>query len=448
MTAAASRISLPVLLALCLLLGGASNGGFEANFLLQVLAVIVAVLAASTSQSSARANCDRYICWLVLLWLAIVGIQFVPMPPSIWGALPGRTLIATENASLGAPAQWGFITLSLYGSLASLTWALPAVCLAFALSVSESCEERALAMAIVGCTILAIGVGLAQILGASDSAAYLYDITNRGLMVGFFANANHMATLLLVALPFLTALIRPETDRKPDKDSELVVLWIVLTGFIFLAILLVGSLTGYALALPVFAMCCVMMFPAARRLLRYVFMSAVLAGVAVIAFANEGGNVFDEESALSQGGRQQIFGLTLQAAADFFPVGSGLGTFHDIFDDYEARDAVSNVYVNHAHSDYLEILLELGLAGAIGILLFLAWWAWKVRAVVLTAGNDYMAQAAAIASGVVLVHSLWDYPLRTAALSAIFAFCCVVLARTGTREDAKRTGVKRRLRQR
>ena len=171
---------------------------------------------------------------------------------------------------------------------------------------------------------------------------------------------------------------------------------------------------------------------------------AVLAGIALIAFTDEGGNVFEEDSASSDGGRAQIFSTTREAIAKFMPVGSGLGTFRDIYDNFEPADAVRNVYINHAHSDYLEILLELGVLGAIGMAAFLGWWAWKAGGVLLGSSKDYMAQAAAIGSGIVLVHSAWDYPLRTAALSAVFALCCIILARTRPPEDSETVGAKRR----
>ncbi len=49
MMSMAIRSSLLVLFGLCLLLGGASNGGFEANFLLQIAAILVALLTISAS---------------------------------------------------------------------------------------------------------------------------------------------------------------------------------------------------------------------------------------------------------------------------------------------------------------------------------------------------------------------------------------------------------------
>ncbi len=88
-------------------------------------------------------------------------------------------------------------------------------------------------------------------------------------------------------------------------------------------------------------------------------------------------------------------------------------------------------YLNHAHNDYLELWLEAGVGGALGVLMFAAWWAWaSFKAWTGAWGRrpESLLPAAASASvGLLLVHSLVDYPLRTLALSAVLAFCCGVL---------------------
>jgi hypothetical protein len=62
------------------------------------------------------------------------------------------------------------------------------------------------------------------------------------------------------------------------------------------------------------------------------------------------------------------------------------------------------------------------------ILLFLAWWGAAARNAWTAAENDPFARAASIASATVLLHSLVDFPLRTAAISACFAMCLALLA--------------------
>ena len=109
------------------------------------------------------------------------------------------------------------------------------------------------------------------------------------------------------------------------------------------------------------------------------------------------------------------------------PLGSGLGSFLQVYRLYESPDRVTPEYVVHAHNDYAELALELGVAGVVLILCFLAWWLAAARAAWRTGGGGPYARAASIASAVILVHSLVDFPLRTAAIGAAFAMCLALL---------------------
>ncbi|MWV26956.1 O-antigen ligase family protein [Aurantiacibacter rhizosphaerae] len=425
------RTYLPMFLLLCLIFGGASNGGFFENAILQVVAVAMACTVLAISPASGGPHTDWAFPWLVLGVIFVVALQFLPLPLSLWKLLPGRGEIAAELGLISVIPEWTFVTLSIHDSLASLAWFLPAISMAAVLYVRREVEIWALAIVIVATAFFAIGLGLVQFLSGPESAAYFYRFTNRGLMVGFFSNANHMATFLLVALPFLAAVIRHSILERPRQRRELMLLGAVAGGFIFLGVVLVGSLTGYALAIPVLALSCGILIPYRKKLVVIGALPLLLFGLGLVALTDEGANVFSEESAGAERGRQQIFSTTIEAASDFFPVGSGLGTFRDVYDNYEDLDAVANVYVNHAHSDYLEILLEFGLLGVVAIVAFLVWWASRIR-VVMTVGTEVpFLYASAIASGTILAHSIWDYPLRTTALSTTFALCCLMLARAG-----------------
>jgi O-antigen ligase len=110
------------------------------------------------------------------------------------------------------------------------------------------------------------------------------------------------------------------------------------------------------------------------------------------------------------------------------PFGSGLGSFQSVYPLYERPDQVTITFVVHAHNDYAELILELGVAGIILILLFLAWWCGAVWRVWRTAEASPFARAAAIASAAVLIHSLVDFPLRTEAIATLFGMCLALLA--------------------
>ena len=91
------------------------------------------------------------------------------------------------------------------------------------------------------------------------------------------------------------------------------------------------------------------------------------------------------------------------------------------------------VYANRAHNDLAEIVLETGLLGAVLLIVFLAWFGRTAFAVWLRSPADalpsqaLLQRASTLIVAVLFLHSLVDYPLRTSALSAVFAFFCAAL---------------------
>ena len=83
--------------------------------------------------------------------------------------------------------------------------------------------------------------------------------------------------------------------------------------------------------------------------------------------------------------------------------------------------------VNHAHNDYLELLLELGIPGLALLLVFLVWWFWQTAQIWTAREVSLLARAATIASGALLLHSIVDFPLRTAAMAGLFAWCLAIM---------------------
>ncbi|OYU74186.1 MAG: hypothetical protein CFE32_18580, partial [Alphaproteobacteria bacterium PA3] len=139
-------------------------------------------------------------------------------------------------------------------------------------------------------------------------------------------------------------------------------------------------------------------------------------------------NAFSTEAQGSLVGRELIRSNAVPAAADFFPIGSGLGTFEEVYRRYETQSDVTSKFMNHAHNDYLEIALELGAPGLVLIALFLGWWLLCFRRLLGGPFTPY-AWAGWLSVGGILTHSGWDYPLRTAALASVFALSCVFAAR-------------------
>ena len=107
------------------------------------------------------------------------------------------------------------------------------------------------------------------------------------------------------------------------------------------------------------------------------------------------------------------------------------------------RAAVTSEYVNHAHNDYLELVLELGAAGAVLIVLFLGWWAVAATRVWTSTLSTPFGRAATIATAAILAHSIVDYPLRTGALMAVFGAAIALMAqRSRSAPENKRSDLR------
>ena len=117
------------------------------------------------------------------------------------------------------------------------------------------------------------------------------------------------------------------------------------------------------------------------------------------------------------------------------PFGSGLGTFVPVYATFERpEDTIPNSFANHAHNDFLELWLNTGVVGLALAGIFVIWLGWRSFALwrnAPAAGASELdwtlARSATLIVGLLLVHSLFDYPLRTGAMMAVMAFACALL---------------------
>jgi O-antigen ligase len=118
------------------------------------------------------------------------------------------------------------------------------------------------------------------------------------------------------------------------------------------------------------------------------------------------------------------------AALAFWPFGSGLGTFVEAFAMHEPLTSLSPHYLNHAHNDYLEMMLEAGLPGLalvfivlvrVGMAAAQAWFKPAACGVVRSA-----SRAASLPLILIVLGSVVDYPARTFAISSLVGLCWAI----------------------
>jgi O-antigen ligase len=135
-----------------------------------------------------------------------------------------------------------------------------------------------------------------------------------------------------------------------------------------------------------------------------------------------------------QDGRITIGRVTIEAAKAHMPFGSGTGSFVPVYGMYEKpKEAMAGAYVNQAHDDYLQLWLETGVVGVVLMGFFVIWL--MLRSIKIWRRPPHgareidvsLARAATLTVGLLMAHSVVDYPLRTGAMMAIMAFACALL---------------------
>ena len=196
-------------------------------------------------------------------------------------------------------------------------------------------------------------------------------------------------------------------------------------------VLVSGSLACVALLIPVCGALALIARPDWRIPLPMAVLAGVLALGAFTAFLLLGPIANDLTAKSSTAGisRQEFLLTGSRILADFAPLGSGLGTFQELYRWYETPGLVGTTFVNHAHDDLLELLIETGVFGLAAVATFVWWFASRAWQLWSGARDHPVALAASVAIGAELLHSLVDYPLRTAAMSSVMAVACVLLIR-------------------
>lgn len=114
------------------------------------------------------------------------------------------------------------------------------------------------------------------------------------------------------------------------------------------------------------------------------------------------------------GSRTHFWAIALQIFADYPILGAGLDSFGTAFPFYDTRNGLFRV--EQAHNDYLQILADGGIFGFICVIAFISLLFKKsLKTIGATSDNFRRNVAIGALAGCfgVLVHSFFDFPLRT-----------------------------------
>jgi O-antigen ligase len=132
--------------------------------------------------------------------------------------------------------------------------------------------------------------------------------------------------------------------------------------------------------------------------------------------------------------RRYIWEDAAYAVDRYWPAGSGMGTFDEVFQIDESLENLTLRTAGRAHNDYIELAIEAGLAGlTMAALWFVAClvMAWQARrSQIAWAGWAGGAFLLAIA-----LQSITDYPLRNQTILAFAGFALLLLARAARERE-------------
>jgi len=375
---------------------------------------------------------------LLGLFAATIALQLVPLPPSLWTALPERERYAAAAELAGAAQPWRPISIVPILTLNSLLALLPAAVVLIGFSRLHRPQQPLMLTAVLVVAAASAIWGIVQ-LGAGASA-YLYPGPSIGLPTGLFSNRNHQAALMAGSLPLFAAWAMAGAARQGGLSVPRIVVGSVGALLVLLVLLGSGSRSGLVIA-ALNAIGALYLIIQARglaqsRALLWVVPGLVAASAlaTLVALWSGRGSGFARFLALREPGAEMRFSawpILKQLMVDYLPWGSGFGTFDPLFRIFEPDSLLKPSYFNAAHSDPVELVITGGIPAVAVAVLFVVWFARRTVAVFAAPVGDTVlaARAGAMLLATLLLASLSDYPLRTPLGGMIAALAVALVAR-------------------
>jgi len=288
----------------------------------------------------------------------------------------------------------------------------------------------AAAVAIYGMAIACFAV--LQSAASNGRLYWMREATKGGWIYGPYVNHNHYAGLMemLVPVPLVISLNK---TVDPRQRAYAAVAAAIMAGTIFLS----GSRGGMVALLAEMALLAVLLIKqekGARTALIAGLFSLIMLALLVWLGGSELTHRIATMSSASHNDISNSMRMSLNR--DGFRMflkrpllGWGLGTFPVAYPQF--RTFYTNFFVNEAHDDYVQLLVEMGALGFAVMIWYLAIVfrsSLKKMANWTTDINGAVAAACLLGVSGILVHSLVDFNLQIPANAALFYVLCTLAA--------------------
>ena len=425
-------VQLQALLLLAIALGGGGAGYGMFNLVIQ-LAALAVVAANGPLVWKWFADSPRFLVGLVIATVAFPLLQIVPVPPDVWQSLPGRELVreSFDLVSL-SPERWFPVSMDSSRTLVAFFGTIVPATIIVIGSALPYDQKRTLAWTVVAGALIVVVLGSLQLASANTLGLLYPESLKPDVLYATFSNRNSTGAFFVLTLALIAALPLPKGTG-----------WriAIASGAIILAIgvILTQSRSSMVLLLLVAAFASVRLAysqwqvrygstPAQKPTILVGAILAILCFGAVAISAGTGGRAeasFDRFNRMDTD-RPEMWEDGIYAAGVYWPVGTGMGTFDDVFQVHESLEYVSARRAGRAHNDFIEIAIEGGLAA---VIILLGWLGWCAFAALRPADREtrWDRLGAGVGIACLALQSTLDYPLRNQTLLAVGAVFIVLL---------------------
>ncbi len=374
---------------------------------------------------------------LAPVWVALT--QLTPLPAHAWEALAGRAVYG-EALAVAQADQTGSRAPSLTPEMTVLS-VLAGLPLSAGLLLGFLGSVRQIGMLVHGLIAVSVLQAILGLLQMGPFPALFFGAPDGGRAMGTFANPNHFASFITMTLPLVVLGLRQaialSRNRTPSDRirSPAGMVWGITLFLMLSAVLASGSRGGVLTALVVVSLA-TLALPVGRRhrqVRRWGLASvagllglvALTVGVDALMARFQG-----DRTGYLAGDRWQMITGAWHAAIVFWPYGSGLGSFAAVFPAF--HPAGVRGFVEHAHNDYVQFLMECGLLAVVLAIVALAL---IVRQMVRLGWRFSLSPAALLQAGAglgllaVLLHSWVDFNLRIPANAILASFLLGIFLR-------------------
>ncbi|MGA7561289.1 MAG: O-antigen ligase family protein [Terriglobales bacterium] len=315
-------------------------------------------------------------------------------------------------------------------------------------TLRRSSQFELMAQLFTGYGAVVASFAVLQGLTPNGKLYWIWSLEQGGSIYGPYVNHNHYAGLMEMLLPFPLVLAATHFTNGNRKIAAAGIA-ALMAGSIFLS----GSRGGMAAFVAQMVVLAVLMLRQRKGSWKQPLMLGAFLATVIVFLVWIGGNELTQRLAsIHSEAREEINGgvrlgidrdcLRMFAKRPF--LGWGLGAFPIVYPEF--RSFYTLFFVNQAHNDYLQLLVETGLAGFSIAVWFLVL-VFRRSAAKLKNWTETASGALTVACLLgcvgILVHSLLDFNLQIPANAALFYVLCALAACAPIQESQRRRVLRR-----